>query len=111
MSGLEYEAFCASLLRKSGWSVLELPATGDHGADLLVTVNDKAIAIQCKKYAKALSNTPVQEVVAAVKHYQVDLGVVVTNSTYTKGAKTLAASNEVLLLHHDDLVALENHLK
>ena len=110
MTGLEYESFCADLLRRLDWQVVELPATGDHGADLLASNNKITVAIQCKKYSKPVGNTAVQEVATAVKHYEANYGVVVSNSSYTKGANTLARSAKVTLMHHDDLNDLINFL-
>ena len=54
-------------------------------------------AIQCKNYASALSNTPVQEVSAGKQFYGCHVGVVMTNSTFTPGAIQLAAATNVLL--------------
>jgi len=109
MSGLDYEKFCADILRENGWGVTELPGSGDHGADLLAEKNNISVAIQCKHYSKPLDNTPVQEIVAAQMHYKTTYAAVVASSSYTKGAMTLASSNHVKLFHHDDLPSLEHH--
>ncbi len=103
MSGLDYEKHCAYMLRKHLWNVTELPATGDHGADLIAKLNSITVAIQCKKYSKPLGNSSVQEVSAAKTYYKTGHAIVVSNSTYTKGAQLLADANNVKLLHHDDL--------
>ena len=111
MNGLDYEHYCADLMRKLDWNATVLPASGDHGADIIAKKQNKTIAIQCKKYSKPLGNTPVQEISTAQIHYKTEYAAVVSNQTYTKGAQTLAKSANVLLLHHDDLSRLDEILK
>lgn len=60
-------------------------------------------AIQCKNYSSALGNTPVQEVSAGMEFYNCHVGVVVTNSYFTKGAKELAQKVRVILWDRDKL--------
>mgnify|MGYP000621719195 CR=1 FL=1 len=111
MNGIDYEYFCAAVLKNTSWSTFVLPPSGDHGADIIAQKENMTVSIQCKKYSKPLGNTPVQEITAAKVHYNTDFAAVVTNSTYTKGAQILANSNNVLLLHHDDLQNMEKLLK
>ena len=92
MSGERFEVFCGQLLSAYGFVDVErIGRTGDQGVDLLVTWGDTRYAIQCKRYKNALGNTAVQEVFAGKSYYQCDIAVVLTNSTFTKGAKELAA--------------------
>lgn len=49
MSGIEYEYFCAEILGNANWKTNILPASGDHGADIIATKKGVSIAIQCKK--------------------------------------------------------------
>ena len=110
MDGITYEHFCADILRDHHWKVQVLPASNDHGADLIGQKNGTSVAIQCKRYSKPYGNSAVQEVTAAMKHYGTDFGVVVSNQQGTSGAKTLAKSNDVPLLNHDDLEKLSEFL-
>lgn len=98
MDGHEFEYFCADLLRKDGFSEVSVTkGSGDQGVDILATKGGIRYAIQCKNYASALGNTPVQEVNAGKTFYNCHVGVVMTNSTFTAGAKTLAQATGVLL--------------
>lgn len=98
MEGHEFEYFCASLLRKNGFTDVEVtPGSGDQGVDILAEKGGVKYAIQCKNYASPLSNTPVQEVSAGKIFYGCHVGVVMTNSTFTPGAKELAKATGVLL--------------
>lgn len=66
------------------------PATGDQGADLIATKENKINVIKVKRYTGAVVNKAVQEVVAAKSYYNGDTAVVITNSTFTPSAKSLA---------------------
>ena len=98
MGGHEFEYFCADLLRAHGFvNVSVTQATGDQGVDVLAEKEGVKYAVQCKKYSSPLSNTPVQEVNAGKMFYHCHVGVVMTNSTFTPGAKSLAEATGVLL--------------
>ena len=53
--------------------------------------------IPTKCYAGSVSNSAVQEVVAGMKYYSCQRGVVVTNCTFTKASIELARSNSIQL--------------
>jgi len=98
MEGHEFEYFCANLLRKSGFlDVNVTKGSGDQGVDILAVKDGIKYSIQCKNYATALGNTPIQEVNAGKTYYNCHVGVVMTNSTFTPGAKALAQATGVLL--------------
>lgn len=104
----EYEQFCADILRSTGWQAVVTQATGDQGADIRASKHDLNIVVQCKLYSKPVGNKAVQEVVAALAHYGAKYGLVVTNTDFTKSAKMLAASNNVLLLNDTQLHQLSD---
>lgn len=98
MSGLEFEEYTASLLKRLGYThVLVTKSSGDQGIDVLAQKDGVNYAIQCKNYRNKLDNTPVQEACAGKVFYGCDVGVVITNSTFTKGAYELASATGVLL--------------
>lgn len=98
MEGHEFEYFCAELLQKNGFSNVRVtPGSGDQGVDVIASKDGIKYAIQCKNYASALSNTPVQEVTAGKQFYGCHVGVVMTNSTFSPGAIQLAKATNVLL--------------
>lgn len=98
MSGLEFEEYTARLLNKLGYTnVTVTKASGDQGIDVLARKDGVRYAIQCKNYSGKLGNTPVQEVYAGKDFYGCDVGVVITNSTFTAGAYELANRIGVLL--------------
>lgn len=111
MTPEEFEHFCATVLQEINWRARVTRASGDQGVDIVADKRGMRIVVQCKKYSKPVGNRAVQEIVAAIAHEDADRGVVVSTSSYTPAAEKLAASNEVLLLHHSDLRRIDKLLR
>lgn len=108
LSPIEYEHLCADILREQGWEARVTQGSGDQGVDVLAIKDGMMLAVQCKKYSSPVGNKAVQEVIAGVGFYGANRGAVVTNNTYTPSARQLAGSHNILLLHHDDLHAIND---
>ena len=108
MDGVEYEQYCKNILEDAGWEVEDTPITGDQGVDLIASIEDLRVCIQCKCFAKAVGNKAVQEVSTGMIHWNGTHAVVVAKSGFTKSAKTLAASTKVILTSDSELENLEN---
>ncbi len=107
LNGHEFEYFCADLLRKNGFiDVSVTKSSGDQGVDILAIKDGVKYAVQCKNYVTPLGNTPVQEVAAGKLFYGCHVGVVLTNSTFTPGAVSLANATGVLLWDRNVLADL-----
>ena len=108
MDGHDFEYWCADLLRQVGYQNVEVTrGSGDQGVDITAEKGGVHYAVQCKCYASPLGNTPVQEVFAGKEMYGCQVAVVMTNSTFTEGARELAKKTRVLLW---DRGALQNML-
>lgn len=103
MTPSDYEHFCAERLKTLGWNATVTQASGDQGADIVATKAGRTIVVQCKHYMSPVGNKAVQEVVAAMRHYSANAGVVVATNGFTRAAEQLASSNDIALLGHDDL--------
>ena len=110
MSPEEFEHYCAAVLQEMKWKARVTRVSGDQGVDIVADKRGTRIVIQCKKYSKPVGNRAVQEIVAGIAHEDAHRGVVVTTSDYTPAAEALAASNDVLLLHHSDLRRIDRLL-
>jgi restriction endonuclease len=104
----EFEVFCADQLRRGGWKARVIGQRGDQGADVMAEKHGLVVVVQCKRYAKPVSNKAIQEAAAARAHHKAHYSIVVTNSTYTPAAEQLAKTNSVLLLHYSDLQRLDH---
>lgn len=100
MTGYEFEEWCAEMLKEKGFKRVKVtPKSGDYGADIVaIDKHDEKWVIQCKRQTKNVSNSAVQEVVAAKAHYKADKAAVMTNSQLTKKAKELAWENAVEIM-------------
>jgi|GEM_PF-986259 len=106
MDGVEFENYLEVLFRSEGYGIERTPVSQDYGADLILRRNGQRIAVQAKRYAGSVGLAAVQEVVAALSIYHCASAMVVTNSHFTRAARALAKSNDVVLwdrerlLHH-----------
>ncbi|MET3594651.1 hypothetical protein ABID26_004059 [Mesorhizobium shonense] len=105
---VEYERWCAEILRQNGWDASTTKASGGQGVDIIAKKGGRTAAIQCKLYTSGpVGNKAVQEVHAAAGYVDAAHAVVVSSGDYTPSARQLAAKLGVLLLHHSQLPKLE----
>ena len=98
MSGIEFESFCMGVLQKNGFENVRMTeTTGDYGGDLLAEKDEIKYVIQCKRYNSSIGISAIQEVVGSREVYHTHVGVVLTNSHFTKNAEILAEKTNVLL--------------
>ena len=108
MDGVEYEQYCKSVLEEAGWEVEDTPVSGDQGVDLIASIEDLRVCIQCKCFTKPVGNKAVQEVAAGMIHWNGTHAVVVGKSGFTKSAQNLAESTKVILISDIELENLED---
>lgn len=98
MEGHDFEYWCATALELNGFSHVEVTkGSGDQGVDILATKDGVKFAFQCKRYKSPLGNSPVQEVYAGKSFYDCHACGVITNQSFTDGAKDLALKLGVIL--------------
>ena len=98
MSGGEFEAYVAEVLRHNGFRHVELTRqSGDQGVDILALRDGESWAVQCKNYSGAVGNFAVQEVAAGRTYYGCDRAAVVCPGSFTRAAGELAESTDVEL--------------
>ena len=103
LSPLEFEHYCAGILKANGWRARVTQTSGDQGIDIIAEYKGKKAVFQCKKYASPVGNKAVQEVIAGKQFTGASIAAVVSNATYTSSAKQLANTTGVYLLHHSEL--------
>ena len=74
-----------------------------QGVDVIAKKDDIKLVAQCKKFTKAVGNKAVQEIVAGIKYYQADIGIVIAPNGFTKSAEKLAEANKIKLIHHSQI--------
>ncbi len=106
MSGLEFEKCVAGLLRKRGYAHIRITEKYDLGVDITAEKNGLRWGIQVKRYSGLVKADAVRQVVTAVKFYQCDKAMVITNSVFSGSAIKLADSNDCLLMDRTNLLRL-----
>jgi len=101
MSGLQFERYLEMLLTRRGLIVTLTPGSGDLGVDLIASDGVSRFAIQAKRQNGAVSRRAISDAVAGMRHYGCTAAMVITNSYFTTGAKTLASSTECILVDRD----------
>ena len=111
MEGHAFERWCAELLTKCGFSHVNVTkGSGDQGVDVIGVYGGEKWAVQCKNYAKPLGNKPIQEVVSGAMFYDCSRRAVMTNQTFTKGAKELAKKTETVLIDRKTIARMLNYV-
>lgn len=105
LSGLEFENLLIEQFQKLGYKTIETPTTGDFGADIIVdTKSETRFIIQCKRFKNKVNLKAVQEVVGALAHFNGDIGIVITSSSFLNSAIKLAESNDIELWDKNKLM-------
>ena len=90
--GYDYEKYVARCLAREGFvDIRKTKGSGDFGVD--ITAKDpmgRTYAIQCKYYTGSVGPDAIQQVYTGRLHYGCQNCIVITNSTFSKAARTLA---------------------
>ena len=98
MEGHEFEYFCADLLKRNGFTEVEVTkGSGDYGADILAQKEGVTYAVQCTCYTGPVGVGAVQEVYAGRDYYDRMVGAVMTNQYFTSPAVKAAEKLKILL--------------
>ncbi len=108
MTGIEFEEFLKIHFERLGCSAKMTKTSNDYGADLIVTYKGRKIAVQAKRYHAKIGVKAVQEVIGSMRYYHANVGLVVTNSSYTPNAITLAKVNDIILWDREILIQMMN---
>ena len=106
MSGLDFEKYLQAMLIRKGYKHVKLTTTYDLGVDLIAEKDGVHWAIQAKRYKGTVGLDAVRQVVAAANHYKCDRAMVITNSYFTRNARTIAQSTNCVLIDRDKLIEI-----
>ncbi|NOS73698.1 MAG: restriction endonuclease [Methyloglobulus sp.] len=111
MTPIDFEHYCAGILRNNGWQTKVTKGSGDQGVDIVSEHGDIKAVFQCKKYSNPVGNKAVQEIIAGKHFEQADFATVVSNAQFTASAKQIANIAGVKLLHYSELDNFARELK
>jgi len=103
LTGEEFEKYIGDYFRSIGYKVIVTPLSGDYGVDIIIENELVKIGVQAKRYTNTVGNSAIQEVVAGMKHYNLDKGMVITNNYFSRSAIALAKDNNIVLWDRDTI--------
>ena len=109
MDAIKFEQLIALAYSNLGWTVRETPASGDGGVDAYLQKGGRTDILQCKKYASSSTvGAPyVRDLVGTLKIEGADGAILVTTSSFSKGATQVAATQDnVQLIDHRGLLEI-----
>lgn len=106
MDGRQFEHYLGHLFKAHGYAVEVTRASGDYGADLIISKAGKKIAVQAKRYSKSVGLKAVQEVKSSIAMYGASEGWVIANREYTDEAYALAKANSIRLINRNELIEM-----
>lgn len=107
MEGYEFENYLTTLFFYAGFKSEATQKAKDYGADIILTdETGSKIVVQAKRYNKKVGVKSVQEIIGAMSHYKANEGMVVTNSTFSFEAETLAKDNRIRLVDRKELIEM-----
>ena len=106
--GLRFENFCFQKFQSQGWVVKQTPFSGDQGVDIIASIDNLRLCIQCKDHQKAIGNKAVQEVFAGKKYWSGTHAILISRSGFTKSAQKLAMSSNVILINEFEIENIKN---
>jgi predicted RecB family endonuclease len=104
--GISFEKAIHDLFELRGYKCQLTKKSGDYGVDVIATKNGESIGIQVKHYNNPVGVKAVQEVASGARFYRTSRAMVITNSTYTNNAVTLASSLNVTLIDWPELAKI-----
>lgn len=101
LSGEAFEDLLRFYFEDQGYKVETTPKTGDFGVDLILThpKENYKIAVQAKRWKRAVNLEAVQQVIGGKRHYNCLDAWVITSGTFEQSAMTLAESTNVTLMN------------
>lgn len=109
MTGLEFEHRVAGLLKNQGYTNVRLTEKYDYGVDIIANKDGIRWGIQVKRYSGIVKADAVRQVVTALRSYNCDRAMVISNANYSKIAMELAMHNGCVLLGRSELLQLMSH--
>lgn len=106
LTGREFEELIAFCFEQLDYVVKLTPHSHDYGADILLYMGGHKVVAQVKRWKDSVGVAGVREAIGAIKYYNADRALVITNSTFTRDARKLAYVNQVELWDRDQLIEL-----
>lgn len=109
-SGIPFEEKCLRLLQQMGFTASSTTSTNDGGIDIIAIHSQPVLAgkyiIQCKDWKSNVGVAVVRELYGVVNAEGANKGILITSSTFTKGAEEFAQEKPLELIDGEQLERL-----
>lgn len=109
-SGIPFEEKCLCLLQGMGFTASSTTSTNDGGIDIIAIHSQPILAgkyiIQCKDWKSKVGVAFVRELYGVVSAENANKGILITSSTFTKGAEEFAQGKPLELIDGEQLERL-----
>jgi restriction endonuclease Mrr len=103
MTPTAFELVVGSLYQALGYTVYVTPGSGDRGIDLAMVKDGLQVAVQCKRYSRAVGEPTVREFYGSFIGF-FSQGIFVTTSHFSRAASAWASERKDLTLVDIDLL-------
>lgn len=106
MNGWQFEKEVAKLYEAHGYNAVVTKGSDDGGIDIFLTKDGARYGVQCKNYRKPVAQVVIRELAGAMMHENLDGGIVIASSGYTKRAKEFASNKPIKLMDINDVLRM-----
>lgn len=108
MTGYAFELSVANLFRSIGYAANVSNRGGDGGVDIILTKNDRKIAVQCKRYKSSVGPHVIRDLWGTMQYLGFDEGCIITTTGFTLGVKEFAKDKRIYLIDLNDILKATN---
>lgn len=111
MSGIIFEEFLLEHFKHLNYTGYLTSRAENYGADLVLQKDGIKVVVQAKRWKNNIGLEAIQQVIVAIKHFNANKGIVVTNSSFAKSAQELAYSKGIELWDRTKLIEVMDKSK
>lgn len=108
LDGHQFEEAVARVFRKQGYQAQVSKQGGDGGIDIVLTMNDHKIAVQCKAHKKQIGPSVARDLYGSMLHFKYAEGMIVSRSGFTLGVEDFVRGKNIKLVNMHDLLKMQN---
>lgn len=106
LDGHEFEEAVAAVYRNLGYKAEVSKQGGDGGIDIILTKENKKIAVQCKAHNKPVSPAVVRDLFGTMNHFGYDEGILVSRNGFTVGVYEFSKGKPIKLINLNDIMVM-----
>ncbi len=97
MNGFEFQYYVSEIYKRNGYKIIDILKTHDYGVDIILENNGIRFGIQTKRYSNEVNSNAIKELIAGLPVFDLQVGIVVTNSMFSNEAYLLATACQIIL--------------